>query len=288
MKKKDIRILTIILAMPLIVGLVVAGVFQFGLEKSEWITLITSCISTFAAIFLGYMVFFQNEKHKISADEDRKQDLLIQTTPYLVFDQIEYGKSAKNSTVAISEFSPVCVRYIEDEGCYEISHEEFLCKYNHGTFFRFIFSCPADKGLNTIIFNEVSVYPNYHAYENGQSSTKYCFLNTKADVSRGNISLLGNNRYQVCKYFMFPKDKDSYDCSLAAQFENDLLKESGEIFFNIKYTAINIYGVKVLGELKFFTTACAGNEENKIAFSKPTNISNWIGELTLIEQGENK
>lgn len=58
MKKKNILILSIILSIHLIVGIVIAGIFNFRLEKSEWITLITSLISTFAAVYLGYMVFF--------------------------------------------------------------------------------------------------------------------------------------------------------------------------------------------------------------------------------------
>lgn len=51
MKKKNILIL--ILSIHLIVGVVIAWIFNFQLGKSEWIALITSLISTFAAVYLG-------------------------------------------------------------------------------------------------------------------------------------------------------------------------------------------------------------------------------------------
>lgn len=101
MKKKDIWILSILLAIPLIAGIVLLSVFKFELEKGEWITLVTSCISTFAAIFLGYMVFFQTENHKKRQEEDnalyqeqaeknRRIDLMIRLNPLANFKKIEY------------------------------------------------------------------------------------------------------------------------------------------------------------------------------------------------------
>lgn len=100
MKKKDSIILSIILAIPLVASVVIISVFNFDLEKGEWITLITSCISTLAAIFLGYMVFFQAENHKKRQEEDnklyqnqeeknRQQDLMLRANPHAVFNGIK-------------------------------------------------------------------------------------------------------------------------------------------------------------------------------------------------------
>ncbi len=115
MKKRDILILSVILAIPLIAGVIIAGVYKFDLGKSDWITLVTSCISTFAAIFLGYMVFFQTENHKKRSEEDnqlyqeqaeknRQQDLMLRANPYAVFNKID------------------CIRY--SQGVISISKEE--------------------------------------------------------------------------------------------------------------------------------------------------------------------
>ncbi len=92
MNKKEKWILTIFLALPFIAGMIVAGAFKFNLERSDWITLVSSCIATFATILLGYMVFFQNENHKKrqeeenaiyqeQAEKNRKQELLIKANP---------------------------------------------------------------------------------------------------------------------------------------------------------------------------------------------------------------
>ena len=72
MNKRDFWILSIILAIPIILMVVIPAFFNFCLNKEEWITVITSCVSTFAAIFLGYMVFFQTENHKRRQEKDNK------------------------------------------------------------------------------------------------------------------------------------------------------------------------------------------------------------------------
>ena len=101
MNKRDFWILSIILAIPLILMVVIPAFFTFCLNKEEWITLITSCVSTFAAIFLGYMVFFQAENHKRrqekdnklyqeQADKNRKQDLMLRANPHAIFNKINF------------------------------------------------------------------------------------------------------------------------------------------------------------------------------------------------------
>jgi hypothetical protein len=100
MKKKDITILTMVLALPIITPFILPVVFKYNLCQSEWITLITASISTFATIFLGYMVFFQTENHKKRQEEDnklyqaqaeinRKQDLMLRANPHAIFTNID-------------------------------------------------------------------------------------------------------------------------------------------------------------------------------------------------------
>ncbi len=100
MNKRNIWILSIILAIPLILIVVIPIFFDFNLNKEEWIILITSCVSTFATIFLGYMVFFQAENHKSRQEEDnklyqsqaeknRQQDLMLRANPHAVFNKIK-------------------------------------------------------------------------------------------------------------------------------------------------------------------------------------------------------
>ena len=273
----------LLLIIPISIFIVFMCLFCKDGNNAKWLELSLSTSGTIATIILGVMVYIQSERHKACADEDRKQDLLIKTAPYLAFSEIEYAQSAKNHTVVITELSPDCVRYIDDEECNE-AEEEFIRKYNHGQLFRFIFHCPAEKGLNNIVFREVSVYPQYPDDENGRVEKQYHFLNKKGKTDYVNLSFLGNNRYQVCKYFMFPNDKDSYFCSLAQQFENDLLNEGKQIFFNINYIATNIYGVKISGELKFFASALLSPEKDKIIFTEPTNLSNWLDNPELIDK----
>lgn len=284
------------MAFPSIVCIILLGCYRFQLAgQAEWITLITAWISSTATIMLGVIVFYQTENHKKRQEEDnalyqeqaeknRQQDLMIKTAPYLAFGEIEYAQSAKNHTVAITELSPDCVRYVSNEERNEPDETDFICKYNHGQLFRFIFHCPAEKGLNNIVFREVSVYPQYPDDEKGRVDKQYRFLNKKGKTDYVNLSFLGNNRYQVCKYFMFPNDKDSYFCSLTQQFENDLLNEGKKIFFNINYIATNIYGVKISGELKFFTTALLSPEKDRIIFTEPTNLSNWLDNPEMIKK----
>lgn len=100
MKKKDITILTIFLALPIIIFFVLPVFFQYKLCQSEWITLTTACLSTSSTILLGYMVFFQTENHKKRQEEDnklyqaqaeinRKQDLMLRANPHAIFTNID-------------------------------------------------------------------------------------------------------------------------------------------------------------------------------------------------------
>jgi len=59
---------------------------------------------------------------------------------------------------------------------------------------------------------------------------------------------------------------------------------NAKMFFNIKYEAINIYGVKIAGELKFFTSIEKHN--GKIYFAKPNEMSNWVNTPEIIDVNE--
>ena len=308
MKKKNILILSIILSIHLIVGVVIAGIFNFRLEKSEWITLITSLISTFAVVYLGYMVFFQTENHRKRQEEaekehekqeriyyeeqrkNREQDLIIRTAPYVSFERIEFAETS--NTIAIAEDSSACLKYYENSKDRDktLSDDEFSEKYQYGNLFRFIFCCPQDKGLQNILFKEVSVYPEYPDTIRKTVEKRYFFANKKAkinDKTGYEISYIGNDKYQICKYFMFPVD-DFLHSDIAEKFESELLTPNSRIFFNIQYETINIYNVKIDGELKFFTTASADGANSNIIFTEPTCISNWVGYPELMQTNDDK
>ena len=65
LSKKDKRMLVGFLASPIILGVIIAGLFEFNFDKNDWIDLIISCFSIYITIFLGYMVYFQTENHKL-------------------------------------------------------------------------------------------------------------------------------------------------------------------------------------------------------------------------------
>lgn len=106
-RKKDLLILGTILAAPFLIGLSIAAAYKFQFEKSEWIMLVTSCLSSSVAIILGYMVFFQAEHHRnreenaLKRNEEqtelyreeeqkhRKQELLLKANPHAAFNNIE-------------------------------------------------------------------------------------------------------------------------------------------------------------------------------------------------------
>ena len=106
MKKKYLFVFISLLLLPLIIGIATAGIFNFQLEKNEWIMLITSCSATFASILLGCIVFYQTENHKKRAEkmeiehdkqaqlyqkEERKyraQDLCLRAAPAIGVDKI--------------------------------------------------------------------------------------------------------------------------------------------------------------------------------------------------------
>ena len=182
MKKKDVWILSIILAIPLIAGIVLAWVFNFDLEKGEWITLITSCISTFAAIFLGYMVFFQAENHKRRQEEDnvlyqeqaeknRQQELLIKANP------VAYLKGLKRvefSTVGCSS-TLHCARN-------DLTDEEPILKITHfNNYFSFdiLFDNTFGKMVDFITIKDATLCCDYGAFaeENYKRNFEYRFTN---------------------------------------------------------------------------------------------------------------
>lgn len=137
MSKKNNTILSIVLASPLIIGIIVAGIFRFDLTKGEWITLVTSCVSTFAAIFLGFMVFFQNENHKNRSEEmakehekqeqlyrdeeqkNRDQDLIIKANPSVYFNKIESINISLSSFI-VGQQSHVN-RLMDEKPCKDVS-----------------------------------------------------------------------------------------------------------------------------------------------------------------------
>ena len=87
---------------------------------------------------------------------------------------------------------------------------------------------------------------------------------------------------------MFPTDEET--CYTESQFVNafrsDLQIPDADISFIIDYEAINIHRVKLTGELKFTAKVDMGktncDNSDKIYFTEPTKVSNWIGKLEVV------
>ena len=202
--KKTKYLWFLLLLIPITVFVVFMIIFINCPKNAKWLELSLSTVGTSATIILGIMVYIQSERHKETADLDRKQDLLIQTTPYISFCKIEFAELSDNNSVLLSEQSSDCLRYCKTPGerKRQYTEEEFWEKYSSGNLFRFIFNCKQDKGLKNIIFRDLTVYPEHI---NGVSEKSYSFINKTAKLTDDDcyqISYIGNDNYQICKYFM--------------------------------------------------------------------------------------
>ena len=182
MKKKDFLILTTIMAIPLIVLFGLPAFFKYKLAQSEWITLITSCIATFATIFLGYMVFFQTENHKNRQEEDnvlyqeqaeknRQQELLIKANP------VAYLKGLKRV-----DFSTVGCTTSLQGARNDLTDEEPKTEISHfKNYFSFdiVFDNSFGKMLDFITIKDATLCCDYgnFAEENYKRNFKYEFTN---------------------------------------------------------------------------------------------------------------
>lgn len=274
----------LLLVFPLSVFIVFSVLLLMNPDSANWLDLSLTTSTSIATIILGIMVYIQSEKHKISDNEKnavfqkeekacRDLDLIIRTSPYITFLGIEYAKASNNISYGISPVSPDCLIYVDNKfPIKDLDTESFIETYNKGVFFRFIFNCQEERGLNNVTFTSVNIYPRYPDDVKQRVERIYNFQNyCKESIS--NISYLGENKYQVCKYFMFPTNSFG-ESVLAKQFENDLIFENKQVFFNIRYSATNIYGVAITGELKFFSTVTF--ENGILLFGRSSNLSNWI------------
>ena len=274
----------LLLVFPLSAFVVFLVLFLMNPDSANWLDLSLTTSTSVSTIILGIMVYIQSEKHKISDNEKntifqkeekayRDLDLIIRTSPYITFVGIEYAETSHKISYGISPVSPDCLIYTDSKfSIKNLGTESFMENYNKGVFFRFIFNCQEERGLNNITFTSVNIYPRYPDDVKQRVECIYNFQN-HCKENNSNISYLGKNKYQVCKYFMFPTN--SFGKSIIAkQFENDLIFENKQVFFNICYNATNIYGVEITGELKFFTTVTLENET--LLFGHPSNLSNWI------------
>lgn len=193
MKKKDLWVLSTILAIPLIVGFILALIFNFRLEKSEWITLVTSCVSTFAAIYLGYMVFFQAENHKKrqeeenalyqeQAEKNRKQDLMLRANPYAIFNKIECIRYAQSSV------------FLPKENTYNrltnINYEDFHLFYEH-VYMDLNFTIPQGNVLEHVYIKTVDIrcYKGEFARGKFEEIANYSLKNYSTDKNISNIKV---------------------------------------------------------------------------------------------------
>lgn len=295
MKKKHNRGFVAILAAPLVVGIVLAGIFKFDLEKDEWIALVTSCLSIFSATIIGLLVYFQSENHRKRDEEqtklfreeeikNRDQDLIIRTAPYISLKKIDFAEPyLNNKSMTMCADSIDCVKYLKNKKDLDnISDAEFMETCSHGLFFRFEFLCEQARGLNSIVFRRVAVYPQYPENEVKMPEKAYEFTNYQAKHQCVNISFVGEDTYQINKFFTIPNDENNFKGTLATDFFNDLIATGSQHFFNIEYEARNIYGVQIKGELKFFVHA--EQKAERIIFQKPFRVSNWIGKPELIKE----
>ena len=273
----------LLLILPVSIFITFGIFFLSNPDRAEWLELSLSTSTSIATTILGIMVYIQSEKHKASNEQNniifqkeeqayRESDLIIRTAPYIAFREIEFAESSEHTSYGIDPYSPDCLICVDSQTqMKEISTKEFVESYCRGVFFRFIFYCQEERGLNNIIFKSVNIYPKYRG-DNQRTECTYYFENL-CTQHISNISYLGQNVYQVCKYFMFPSD-DLSQSILAKRFEYDLISDGQQVFFNICYEATNIYGIKTTGELKFITTVTIQDECYN--FSKPKNVSNWL------------
>jgi len=281
MKKKDIRILTIILAMPLIVGLVVAGVFQFGLEKSEWITLITSCISTFAAIFLGYMVFFQNENHKKRQEEkdalykeeerkNRQQDLMLRANPHAVFNKIDCIRYAPGSMSLSKDHNYNRLTNIDFEEYH--SFEEHVYMDLH-------FTVPANNVVERIYINSV-ILTCYHGDfrdDDFKEIAKFLLKNHSPNTDSTNIKINQTGGVDSLLTLLFDMESDEDDNVTNLKKLMDNLDYNWTLV--VYYTLSNSFNVEIDYNTHIKFTLLKGKENEygdivyKLAKSESTTIT---------------
>lgn len=284
----------LLLLLPVSVFVVFTIYFLQHPNNTGWLDLSLSTSVSISTIILGVMVYIQSEKHRFSDErknaifqqeeqERRDLDLIIRTAPYISFSNIEQAESSIGIIYSISQTSPDCLVYVDSNtDAKSLPADAFTSFYNRGVFFRFIFVCQEERGLNNIVFTSVNIYPRYPNNIRQSAEHVYSFTSSCSE-SHSNISYLGNDKYQVCKYFMFPTDCMG-NSDLARQFEDDLTFRNENAFFNIHYRATNIYDVEINGELKFFSTASI--ENGLLLFTPPTNVSNWIGNPKKIQSNE--
>ena len=278
-KKKYLWFL--LLLIPLTVFIVFMSLFLTNTLSSHWLDLSLGTSSAAATIILGVMVYVQAEKNKESDKELKDQDLLIRTTPYISFEGIEFASREDNAIWAGDDDLPDCMKF--DSKNSNLPENYYVDKGNgieQYILFRFIFNCDYTRGLNGLIFKSINVYPNYDEQYRTRAYCEYSFSN-KTTKQTSNISYIGDNRYQVCKYFVFPSE--FLRSSLAVTFTNDITDiNKGETFYNIEYEAYSIHKTKISGVLKF--RARASMRDNEIVFDKISRVSNWIDEPTIIRQ----
>lgn len=247
MKKKDITILTIFLALPIIIFFVLPVFFQYKLCQSEWITLTTACLSTSSTILLGYMVFFQTENHKKHQEEDnklyqaqaeinRKQDLMLRANPHAIFTNIDCLKYAQ------------CPMMISKGETYNrltnIDFENFHIFPEH-VYMDINFNVPPNNVLEQVRINEVKItcYTGELMDSTSEEIANFSLLNYSSNEKITNIKISEGGKIVALLSLLFDIK------SKAVFFQNDIKKLLDDT--NIKwritifYTLSNSFNVNI-------------------------------------------
>ncbi len=160
---------------------------------SNWITLVTSCVASFATILLGVIVYFQTENHKKRQEEDnalyqeqseinRKQDLMIRANPHAVFNKIECIRYAQGSMSLTKENTYNRLTNID--------FEDFHTFEEH-TYMDLNFTIPQNNVLERVYIKSVELkcYKGEFMGGNFEEIAKYSLVNYSPNENTSNIKI---------------------------------------------------------------------------------------------------
>ena len=252
MNKKGITKLSIILASPLIIGVIVAGIFRFDLTKYEWISLITPCVSTFVTIFLGYLVFFQNKNHEkqeqLYHEEQRKnreQDLLVKANPSVIVKEInEFSLFTGASFIGDKDY----VNRLTDSKI-----EKTVAGFNCNFGLDLIFNLPNGNAVDriTVMKANLSCTKGDFVSDDYQELFEKSYSNNMPDETTSNLKVDENGN--ICSYLglhsLKDEKKDIEELEKFDQENNKLISfmsDSENIWhLTVYYDASNMYNVRV-------------------------------------------
>lgn len=250
-----------VLALIPIILFIIFAIQYINNSKANWLDLSIGCATSFASIFLGVMVYIQSEKHKADTNklteqqqrqEDiykmeegkyREQDVLIRTCPAIYFEKIDYvSKPSSDLPINFTTSNLLKINFETSKiGAKQLKSIIYYNDFNEYVLFKFVFTTPEYRGLNKIVIHQATIETDY--FEN-IPRLKYSFFNYSNFNDETNISYLGDNKYMVNTYFVFPKSENISDLFYAKLYDRD------KFSLCIDYAAYNYFGVVMSGSLK--------------------------------------